>query len=300
MAVQNTIHRARGIPSRKRPVVESVLLYLSHAFVPVLAVLITYGCATTKLEPVDKTDLPAKTVAPHELIDHINLTGGRIEGIKGTLNLGYQKEPGQPTKHCRGLLATKRSGDGYTSPLLYLKGYKRLLPTFFTLVSDGLGFWFYVPRRNIVYTGSVEAVDRENNKHDIDLKASDLFKAVYIYPIDRDAVWEVEETEQIYIVSVFDTIGDGSNVKRRLWLDRRLLTVDREIYYFGEGDLEVLRTNYFESEAFLYPKTITIRNNKAGRAVFLDFDKVTINPENIMEDMFHFVMPAGVEIKHVE
>ena len=114
--------------------------------------MVIVACGGSGLKTVDCTGLPERSATPEELIAQINSDGRTFRALKGKLGMGLQKAAEEEAKRCSGMLLAENSA----SKGLYLKGYKRLIPTFFTLVSDGNYFWFHIPRDDVVYTGPVE------------------------------------------------------------------------------------------------------------------------------------------------
>jgi hypothetical protein len=117
-----------------------------------VAVCLLIGCGGRGLRLFDFSDLPVRSATPEELVAKINRDAASLQGLKGKLGMGLQKQTDKVARRCSGMLLAEsgpRRG-------LHLKGYKRLIPTFFTLVSDGEDFWFHIPRDDVVYTGPVD------------------------------------------------------------------------------------------------------------------------------------------------
>jgi hypothetical protein len=230
-------------------------------------------------------------------VAQLNRDGAQIRGVKGKLEMGLRKKPGEQVKRCRGVLLSRNGWYGIDSLGLYLKGYKRLTPTFFTLVSDGREFWFHIPRDNVVYTGPLEFSGNRHAGHEIHLDAGDLLRALFLRPVDTKDVFEVEEEGQAYTVTVY---GDG-HLERKLWVERSRLTVQREIYYHPDGtpQLEIRKTGYVEADGHLYPGKVVLRDAVSGSSIFLEFDSMTINPEAIQDKVFRFDIPEGVGVERI-
>jgi hypothetical protein len=252
------------------------------------------ACGGSGLKTVDFTDLPVRSASPEELVAQINDDGNAVSALKGKLSLGLQKGVDEDVKRCSGmLLAENSSGKG-----LYLKGYKRLIPTFFTLVSDGGQFWFHIPRDDVVYTGPAEFSWSRDDTLELYLNAGDLFRALFVRPVDVGAAFEVQTDDNAYVVTVYA----GDTVARKLWVERKGFTVVRELYYDGNGieQLEIQRREYVDLEGRLYPASLVLHDMISGSSVFLDFNSITLDPENVPANAFRFEVPDGVEIKQVD
>jgi hypothetical protein len=222
----------------------------------------------------------------------VNNGGLAISGLKGKLEMGLKKGSGEDVKSCRGMLLARNA----PAMGLRLKGYRRLIPTFFTLVSDGNEFWFHIPRDDVVYTGPFEFSWSQDDSLEMYLNASDLYRALFVGRIDGAIEVQDENTE--YAVSVYD---DGK-LNRRLWIERKRFTVVRELYYDSNGlkQLEILRKRFVELDGRLYPASLVLRDAISGSSVFLDFDSITLDPENVDDGVYRFRIPDGVDVRTVE
>jgi outer membrane lipoprotein-sorting protein len=252
------------------------------------------GCGGGGLKAVDFSGLPVLSASPEDLISRINRDGGSIPLMKGKLGMGLQRGPGEKVKRCSGMLLARNS----TRQGIYLKGYKRLIPTFFTMVSDGSEFWFHIPRDDVVYTGPVDFAWSEDDSVELYLNARDLFRALFVAPIEPDAAFEVLETGGEYSVSVYD----GAAAARKVWVERKRFTVVRELYYDNNGleQLEIERREWVDVEGHLYPSSLVLRDLVSGSSVYLEFNSITVNPENVPDNVFRFTAPSGARIEQVD
>jgi hypothetical protein len=253
--------------------------------------LLAAGCGGAGLQVADFSSLPLQSVTPDELVALVNQAASSRRGLRGKLGMGLQRGPGQEVKRCSGMLVSSNDpGRG-----LYLKGYRKLLPTFFTLVSDGREFWFHVPREDVVYTGPLQGTWDRADSLEFYLSAGDLFRALYVEPLGADVALEVEKADSLYAV----TVRNRGAVIRRMWIERRRFGVVREIYYGGDGmeALEIQRDRYAELEDGLYPLVLILRDRIAGNSVFLEFKAITLNPDSIPEGAFDFEIPNGVDVR---
>ncbi len=257
------------------------------------ALLLALGCGGAGLQVADFSALPLQSVTPNELVALVNQAAASTLGLRGKLSMGLQRGPGEAVKSCSGMLVS--SNDPRRG--LYLKGYRKLLPTFFTLVSDGREFWFHIPSDDVVYTGPLKGAWDRADSLEFYLSAGDLFRALYVEPLSGDDSFEVEKGDSLYAV----TVRNRGNVVRRMWIERRRLGIVREIYYGDDGmeELEIERKRYADLEDGLYPLALILRDPIAGDSVFLDFKAITLNPDSIPERAFDFEIPTGAEVRRV-
>jgi hypothetical protein len=258
---------------------------------------VVFGCGGSQLKTVDGAALEMKTATSGELVSYINDDSERVTGLKGKLTLGIQRKPGDSVEKCRGVIVSENGVSD--RPGLYLKGYRRLLPTFFTLVSDGREFWLHIPRRDVVFTGPVEFSWNEGEDAAFYLKPVDLFRALYVNPIDVSAFVDVANEDSLYVVSIH--AEGGGSIERVLWVERVGFSVVREVFYDSTGSetLEIRRTEMADIDGRVYPSRFVLRDRLGESTVYLEFNAMTLNPGNVNTGMFRFDIPDGVETRHV-
>lgn len=267
---------------------------LQILFVTSVAVCLLTGCSGGELRVVDFSDLPVRTATPEELVAEVNRNAVSLVGVKGYLEMGLMRGPGEKARRCGGMIVAVNSPRGG----LYLKGYKRLNPTYFTLVSDGDEFWFHIPRDNVVYTGPLDFAWSRDDSLALYLNARDLFRALFVGPIKADATWDVLETEAFYVITVYKK----DRVTRKIRIERKRFNVVHETYYDVEGlaQLEIQRKDFADLDGRLYPVSLVLLDLISGSSVFLDFSEITLDPENVPDDAFRFRIPNNVDVRPIE
>jgi hypothetical protein len=265
-------------------------------FLLMMCLLFINACSRVHTGPDARFQPPARTASLEELVDHINRSGNQPKAIKGTLVMGFQARPDLPVRHCSGhmLLSADRE--------IYLKGHASLLPTIFTLVSNGREFWLHVPRDKTVYTGLMEAAYGKNREFGIDLNLRDLFRALLPCPVEDDRLVELEREDPYYVLSIFSGAEKDRKLSRRLWVEKDRYRIEKEKYYNAEGseDIEIRRADFLESGCCFFPRDITVRNGVSGKTLTLSFNQVAINPEGLESSLFHFDLPEGVVKKVIQ
>jgi len=263
-------------------------------FVTSITILLLTGCGGSGLRMADFSDLPIRSATPEELVVEVNRNAASPRGLKGKLELGLKKAPNEAERRCSGMLLAVSPPSGG----LYLKGYKRLIPTFFTLVSDGDQFWFHIPRDDVVYTGPMDFAWSRDDSLELYLNARDLFRALFVGPVKADAVWDVQDEDAYYVVTVYEK----DRVTRQIWIERRGFNVERETYYDGDGlaQLEIERKGFADLDGRLYPSSLVLRDLISGSSVYLDFSRITLDPENVSEEAFRFQIPDDVNVRTID
>jgi hypothetical protein len=235
--------------------------------------------------------LPVLAATPDELTRRIDADAAAIASVKGTLAVAFEARAGAEARSCSAALAARSAASGAAG--LYLKGHRSLLPTLFTLVSDGRRFWLHVPHDNVVYTGPI-AHRGAAEVRGIRLEARDLFRALFLEPVGGGEAIEVREEPSEYVV----TARRAGRLERRLWVERRRFTVARETWYDGAGreELSIERERRTEAGGHLYPARLKLRDAASGASVTLDFEKLAVNPTDLRADAFQPRTPPGARV----
>jgi hypothetical protein len=234
---------------------------------------------------------PMLTLSPGDLVRELTARSAAVRSLKGKLALDVLRSATDERRSCRAALAAQSPVT--TGAGLYVKGTHGLVPTLFTLVSDGERFWLHVPRSNVLYTGPV-VLGHSGEHPDVMLDPRDLFRSLFVEPLGP-GVDVVEEPGGLWVV----TETAGGKVRRRLWIERRGLTVQREVYFDGGGaeELVVERSRFRDLAGTLYPARITLREPATGAEAVLDFETLTLNPQDLAPGTFKPLVPPGARVE---
>ncbi len=263
------------------------LVYL----LPFLTVMIISGCvsAPTKTLP----PLRIQTATKEALITKINNSAENFHSLKSNLEIRYRDSSTQGARECQGLLA-------YENPKkIYLKGYRPLIPTFFTLVSRDGNFWVHLPRDNVVLTGQVNQLDSSQNLQ-MGIRPDDLLRALNIQAIPPSTTHSVEmqETPTHYLLFIFRTDGIDKFLERQIWIERYFLNVEREVFYnqYGIVDVDITKKDYMNKGPVYMPREIIIFRPDRGSTLFLKSEKLEVNA-NLKPELFKFQTPPGATVE---
>jgi hypothetical protein len=237
--------------------------------------------------------MPELDATAADLVEGIGVRADSISGIKADLDMLFLRAPGEKVKGCQGKLVSLRGRMEGEGSKIYLKGYKRLIPAFFTLKSDGTGFWLHIPSEKVVYTGPYDRTEQADSA-EVDLEAADLSRALFVEPFEPADIAGLSEESGVYIL----TLTRGGGVLRRLWIEKKLFTVVMEKYYNPAGgeDLEIRRSEHTVSGGMHYPLEISIFKPDSGREITLRIRDLTLNPTGIPPEAFRFEVPVGTKI----
>lgn len=241
--------------------------------------------------------MPIRTVSRSELLARLQHETSTITRLKGKLEIGMSADSSTEYRRCRAVLASQSPWSGVADAGLFLQGYRQLIPALFTLVSDGHTYWLHIPHDNVVYTGPIDGPHPVRKGREIRLDTADLFRALFVQPLAAESLEVVEEAEDYTV-----TLYAAGRLLRRLWVERRLLSVRREVYYAAEGEprLEIDRDPPVDFDGSSYPARVVLRDVTSGDSVLLEFESVTVNPQKLAEGIFRPKLPEGVTIDRTD
>ena len=260
----------------------------------VLTTLLAAGCGGgPSVEPVDITMMPELEATAAELVEGIDSRADSVRGIKADLDMFFLRAQGEKVKGCQGKLVALRGRGDADGSRIYLKGYKKLVPTFFTLKSDGTGFWLHIPSEKVVYSGPYDRAEGADTA-EVDLEAADLSRALFVEPFDPADVAGLSEESGVYIL----TLTRGGSLLRRLWIEKKMFAVVMEKYYNPSGgeDLELRRSKHTLVGGLHYPLEITIFKPDSGREISIRIRDLKLNPSGIPPEAFQFEAPLGTKV----
>jgi outer membrane lipoprotein-sorting protein len=255
------------------------------------------GCAARQAPGDPFSGRPVRTASSEELARRLAEDAAGVVALKGKVTLTFQESATAGERTCRGALAARSPWSDGAKPGLFVEGYRSLMPTLFTLVSDGERFWLHVPSERVVYTGTtargVVARGRE-----LRLDARALLRALFVEPPGPDDALEVREDAEAYVLS----IRRAGRLHRRLWVERRRFAVEREVLYDQDGreELVILRERQRERDGRLQPERLSVQDRVAGGSVLLEFDSLTVNPPGLDSRAFRPLTPPGARVETVD
>ncbi|NOQ97507.1 MAG: DUF4292 domain-containing protein [Calditrichae bacterium] len=255
-----------------------------------VALSILTSCTGKGLRRVDLSHLELQSATEKEVIAGINRPSKVLQGLRAKLNLSLIEGGNKKESRCNGiLLALNKDHSG-----IYLKGYRRLLPTFFTLVSNDEKFWFYIPSQNVVYTGPKDFARNASDSIKLYLTAPDLFRALFIEPLESGSVWNIRKEDTNFVVKVYE----DNLLKRQIWIEGRGLNAIRETFFDNRGNaqLNIHRGRYVDLDGYFYPAYIMLNDVSSGHSVSLAFNTITLNPENLSTEAFSFKIPSNARV----
>jgi hypothetical protein len=120
-------------------------------------------------------------------------------------------------------------------------------------------------------------------------------------PPDNGEFAEMEEIEPpFYLLSIYRDENGMKILKRKLWIDRRDLRVEKELLFSGQGipEIEFIRKNYSGDRYFAFPQVIEFSKLTKNEKVKLEFVEKNLNLE-VSYQKFQYQPPQGAVIETV-
>jgi outer membrane lipoprotein-sorting protein len=247
--------------------------------------------STTDQKTSAKGSLPV--LSKEQVLKKIEKDYRNLKSLKANIQIFFSNA-NPIAQNCQGYLAYKRPGK------ISVKGYKELIPNFFTLVMNYPEFWFYVPKYNTVYTGQLPKIESSRG-FEIQLDPFLVERALITKPLETNETAEMKEADSLFYLISVSTEEDGLKIlKRRLWINRYNLAVEKEITFSAQGipEIEFTRGDYKKDVFFSMPHKIQFKKIETNESVLIEIRKSYLNPE-ISEENFEYQPPNGVIIETV-
>jgi len=249
---------------------------------------------SSPLGPPAPDTRPLQTASREALLDRIRLAYGDFKSLKTSSQLTFLNDSSASPQNCQAYITYEKQGK------LHVKAYKELVSNFFTLVAGEGKFWFEVPRYKTVYTGFLNTIGSHRG-FEMQLNPVLLERSLLAAPLAADELAEMETAEPpYYLITIFGRENGLKMLRRKLWIDRRDLTVARELYFTGQGipALEILRKNYTKDAFLPFPQDIEFQNMGEGKKVRMSLKSIQLNSD-IPVDKFRYQVPAGYTLEVV-
>jgi outer membrane lipoprotein-sorting protein len=284
----------------------------------VLPLLIS-GCSllpSTRKLPVPKAPALTQTVAPEELVAHLNQRWSTLKSLNAKVEI-------QPSvlKPQEGLATDYPNFGGVilirTPQMLRVYGRLPVIGSeMFDMVSDGETFTMYIPHNNKVYKGT-KTIKKKSASLIESMRPGFFLDAMVVRGLEPDDLYSVtaetatvEDAAKKHLYSVPEYIlsimrrkpGSQELEPRRVITFHRddLLPYEQDLYD-GGGNLETQVTYgaYQDFDSVQYPSTTTIKRPLDGFQIVLKVDSVKEN-QQLGEDPFQIKFPDGTPVQQLE
>jgi hypothetical protein len=293
----------------------------SAAFV-VLPLLLS-GCSllpTTRKLPIPKEPLIELTVAPDDLVAHLNQRWAALENLTAGVELQARtlktKEGlAKDYPSIRGIILMRKP------EMLRVFGRVPVIGTrAFDMVSDGVDFSLWIPSRNVIFKGRNSLKKKSANQLE-NLRPGFFLDALTVRGLEPDDLYAVvtdSETvedaarKHLYTIPEYELTISRSKPGSRQLTPVRVITFRRDDLlpyqqdiYDSEGNLEthVTYSGYKDFGASKYPTMVVIKRPLEEVQVVLTVDKVVEN-QTLSNDewlrQFELKPTEGTHIQHLE
>jgi outer membrane lipoprotein-sorting protein len=261
-----------------------------------LVAVISTACATTRPIHDAQTFRPPRRATLAEVVAAYDAYCGPMRTFSASGHLEVRDLRAGRSRKVKVRVVAARGGR------LYLKGTV-LVVTALELVSDGSRFWLQVPSKKTVWTGPNAAgpheAEGEEHAPYYALRPADLSFGLLPEPIadEPDDVLAFEGDPLAFSVTVLRSEGAGrARPRRRVWLDRESLQLERARLYDDSGDTVAEASFSGWSEGL--PHEVTITRPLEGYAAVFTLDKAESNVD-VPDRAFTARVPEGYTVQQV-
>ncbi len=275
------------------------------------------GCSlfpTTRKLPVPKAPMITQTLAPEELVAHLNQRWEAINTLTAKVELHASV-----AKSRQGVATDYPGVEGHI--LLRKPEMLRVVGQLygirvFDMASDGNNFTLSIPQKNKVIKGANSVKKKSANPFE-NLRPGFFLDAMLVRGLNPDDQYSVtsetfmvEDASKKHLFSVPEYIlhitryKSGSQQEtpvRVVYFHRDDLLPYQQDIYDSEGNLEtqVLYTAYKDFEGSKYPSTVTIKRPLEEIQISLTVDDVKEN-QTLSDDQFVVKIPEGAVTQQLE
>lgn len=259
------------------------------------------GCAGPKKTQLREALMPVyKEASLDELIQIVNTQAQSVQNLKASVYIDFKRTDSEKSQSIQNKLALERPDK------VLLVSFKELLPTLFTMVSNGTQFWLHVPSKKEVFVGkSHPHLSSSNPENPVySLRPYHLVDALLLEEIDSSKASQFVYMEVLPDTYILD-IGNREETKyypeRRIFIERENLKLTRYQYFSEKGLLvsDVRYSNYKSVEGVDFPHRVDIQRPWEGVKMVLTFSEIQINT-NLNPRTFTFSLPRGHKVVELE
>ncbi|MCP5004836.1 MAG: DUF4292 domain-containing protein [Planctomycetes bacterium] len=268
----------------------------SYGLLFLIVTLFFAGCATQKANlPLDSVSPPPsridtdkiKKLSFPQVKEHILYEEGKIMSIKSKVAITLEAPATNGPFSCQGVFALQKPEK------IRVIGFK-LATTVFNMISDGVSFWFYLPKQKTVYAGKCNSKRVANDN-------------AFIFPddiavlLDHGKLFEgrsafMETWSTFWLIHIIATDGESFIPYGRLKIDRIDCTISELTLFQPDSHIKVQASfsDYVSIDGHTIPKEIKINWPDPGTTLNITFKNPSIN-ENLKPEVFQFKKPKKSE-----
>jgi outer membrane lipoprotein-sorting protein len=261
------------------------------------------SCAGSKKPPLKETLTPVyKEASLDQLISLVNTQARSIHSMKASLYIDFKKATSEKSQSVQNKLALARPDK------VLLVSFKQLLPTLFTMVSDGDQFWLHIPSKKEVFVGKNHPYLSNSHMESsvYSLRPRHLVDALLLEKIDFGKTSQIVYTEVLpdtYILDVGVRNEEDTRYypQRRIFIEREDLRISHYQYFSEKGLLmsDVAYGDYKKVGDLEFPYRVDIKRPWEGIEMTLTFSEVEINT-TLNPSIFTFSLPKGHKVVELE
>jgi outer membrane lipoprotein-sorting protein len=243
-----------------------------------------YACAgKIKIPPPPAAQEKFLEASTGELVEGIEKNLSGIRRFKATCDMGFRFSGSPKLYTCKAKMLFDAPGR------LYLRGYRSLLGTLFTMKTDGRNFSIYIPRKKKTFSGTEEkglaAEQGEETPSGLErLKPANILEALMLdSPQLEDGGRRVVVgvLPDQYVLYVLRQGGDVLKPERTIRVERRHLTVLEHETFDEDGRLRgrYSFTGAIDVGGSTLPREVRMQRFWEGVEIRMAFSEVSTNVE---------------------
>ncbi|MCF6147841.1 MAG: hypothetical protein E3K37_04190 [Candidatus Kuenenia sp.] len=269
-----------------------------------LFAIVLSGCASTKTivqrsiwedtsTILNSKEGKAQNLSIQEIKDVLITNNSKLVTLRTKAKITFISPESKGPVTCTGLIL-------YETPNHLRAIGSKLATTIFDMSTDGNNFWVHIPSEKKVYTGSCNALHKENSAG-IGISPEDMALLFNFKDILGSERTLVEIWPYYWVVHAIDTNEGKTNLKGKLLIDRINADTFRCETFYPDGTvrLQAVFTNYFTFETCRLPQRIDVRWPLYNTSLGITLSDIVVNNQ-LDPKIFTPAIPNGVEIVYLK
>ncbi|MBN1492746.1 MAG: hypothetical protein JW938_01215 [Candidatus Omnitrophica bacterium] len=197
------------------------------------------------------------------------------------------------TQKCSCLVLVKAPDD------ILIKGYQALIPNYFTFIIKGDSFLYYIPRKDIAYRGTIEAL-KNNKDYTIGLEPHVMHTALIPHLFTRSTHTIEPYSNTLFSVAEMRDEGTIQTIAAKYQFES-MSTLPTIIEMLDSNGVRTSLISFNKptvSGKIAYHKEITIVNDQQQTQISFKFKKLLFNSK-LPERLFNVDIPEGVTVEEI-
>ena len=222
-------------------------------------------CCTSSITPISHYP----NISLDKVIPVLKERAKKIKTIEATLTITIHNQNLEGPRKLKGFIAIRKPGT------IRFKGFVSFGLEVFDLIISNNDFQLFLPTKNELHQGNLE--DAHDTLTTLPLLPENII-SVFDSTIFDSSQLSCQESEGLYLISLFPRSNDPSEKNKQLWFEKKQLKLTlMDIYSKGELDLRYTFNNHKCINENYFPYRVTITKVQEGTSINVTVNTIKVN-----------------------